>query len=158
MRYLAIISHWFGALIFFIAAPGQAEEGSGAWATAPQAPWYFAVRVVDVDGAVDWYRTALGLREVDGSDADDGSWRFVNLANEHLAVEIVRDNRAQDAGRPLGLFKVGSAVPDVRHIADRVEKATGERPNVVSFEPYGIYILQLSDPEGNVLQLSSPLP
>ena len=71
---------------------------------------------------------------------------------------MIRDNRAGAANRPRGFVKVGFRVPDVGAVADRVEAALGERPRVVEFEAHGVRILQLSDPEGNKIQLTSPMP
>jgi hypothetical protein len=38
-----------------------------------------------------------------------------------------------------------------------VADATGTRPLVLSFESHGIRLLQLEDPDGNTVQLFSPL-
>ena len=135
----------------------NAQDSAEVWIREIAGPQYFAVQVQDVDRSVRWYRTALGLEEVDDSEADDGAWRIVNLANEDFAVEIIYDRRAQEAERPRGFFKVGFGVPDVEAVADRVERAAGERPRIVDFEPHGIRLLQLQDPDGNIVQLSSPI-
>ena len=94
---------------------------------------------------------------MDDSQADDGAWRIVNLSNEHLFVEIIRDDRAADVDRAQGFFKVGFRVPDVEVVGDRVERATGERPRVIDVARHGVRILQLRDPDGNIIQLSSKL-
>lgn len=134
-----------------------AQDSSDVWVKEIGDPQYFAVLVQDVDKAVEWYCTALGLHELDGSRADDGSWRIVNLTSEHLLVEIIRDDRARDVDRARGFFKVGFRVPDVEAVADRVFRATGERPRVIDFVHHRIRILQLRDPDGNIIQLSSRL-
>lgn len=82
----------------------------------------------------------------------------MNLRNPHLLVEIIRDDRARDADRARGFFKVGFQVPDVRLVADAVFRATGVRPRVSEFPEFDIRIIQLRDPDGNVIQLASPLP
>jgi predicted enzyme related to lactoylglutathione lyase len=82
----------------------------------------------------------------------------LNLSNDALFVEIIRDDRAREVDRPRGFFKVGFRVPDVDVVADRVERATGARPEPLNFSRYRVRILQLRDPEGNILQLSSKLP
>jgi predicted enzyme related to lactoylglutathione lyase len=110
-----------------------------------------------MDASTTWYRSVFGLQDAGGFAADDGSWRIENLKSDQLFVELIRDERTVNVDRPLGFRKVGFRVPDVEAIADRVAEATGERPRVVAFEEQGIRILQLNDPDGNVIQLSSPL-
>lgn len=134
-----------------------AEDAKGAWVTDVQAPWFFAVRVENVDRSANWYRNVLGLRELDGSEAEDKSWRILNLGNSDLSVELIRDDRATAVTRARTFAKVGFRVPDVEVVADRAEKETGERPRIVEFEEHGVYLLQLRDPDGNVIQLSSPV-
>ena len=153
-----LLQRCVAALLAIFAAGGTNEQHpSDVWVPEINGPHYFAVLVADVDASVAWYRTTLGLKELDGSRADDGSWRIVNLGNDDLAVEIIRDDRAKDVARARGFFKVGFSVPDVREIADRVKRATGERPHVVDDVNHGTRILQLKDPDGNTLQLTSPL-
>ena len=106
---------------------------------------------------MEWYGQAFALQSLGGSEAEDGSWRIENLGNRQLHVEIIRDPRAQGVPRALGFRKVGFRVEDVETVADRVEQATGERPRVVEFEQLDVRILQLKDPEGNTIQLTSPL-
>lgn len=121
------------------------------------APGFFALLVEDLERSAAWYSRAFALVPGRRSRADDGSWEILNLSRPGLAVEIIRDDRAAAAGRALGFFKVGFAVPDVDRVAARVESATGERPRVVESADFGLRILQLRDPEGNRIQLTSPL-
>lgn len=144
-------------LLLLSQAPG------GAWVDEIRAPQFVAVAVEDVDQAVSWYTAALGLEQIDDTTAEDDAWRIVNLANEHFFVEIIRDDREarETPGKPqkpwLGFAKVGFRVPDLEVVADRVERATGARPRIVDFVRHGVRIMQLKDPEGNTLQLTSPL-
>lgn len=138
------------------AAP-EDRDRAGAWVEDIETPQYVAVLVEEVDESVRWYRTAFGLRELGGSEAEDGTWRIVNLGNDRLFVEIIRDDRAAAVERARGFFKVGFQVPEVERVADRVAEATGERPRVLSFRRFGVRIIQLRDPDGNIIQLSSPL-
>ena len=137
------------------AAPAQAP--SEPWVREIGAPHYFAVFVVDVDRSVAWYRTVFGLAELGGSAAEDGSWRIENLGSEQLLVELIRDDRAQGVEPARGFRKVGFQVPDVEAVADRVARATGERPRVLDFPRFGLRIIQIRDPDGNIIQLSSSL-
>lgn len=136
---------------------GAAQDSTQVWVDIISAPQYFAVLVEDVDAAVAWYRNVFGLVELDDTQAEDGAWRIVNLSNEQLFVEVIRDDRARAAERVLGFRKVGFHVPDVEVIAERVEQATGERPRIVDDDRFGIRLLQIRDPEGNIIQLSSRL-
>ena len=145
-------------LLVVVAAQGTAaQESPRVWAPVIGAPQYFAVLVADADRSAQWYRKALGLRELDRSTAADGSWQIVNLTSDHLFVEIIRDNRATQVVRARGFFKVGFHVPDVAVVADLVGRETGERPRVLDFARHGVRIVQIRDPDGNTLQLFSRL-
>jgi predicted enzyme related to lactoylglutathione lyase len=134
-----------------------AQESPEVWVDAIGVPQYFAIYVKDVDKSVAWYCTVFGLAKMGGSVAEDGSWRIENLGNEQLSVEIIYDSRAQEVERALGFRKVGFHVRDVEEVAEKVERATGERPRVVDFEQLGQRILQIRDPDGNTIQLFSVL-
>lgn len=140
-----------------IAQEPLAQESPEVWVDSIHTPLYFAVYVEDVDRSVDWYSAAFGLDALGGSAADDGSWRIENLGNKQFLVEIIRDSRAESVDRALGFRKVGFYVPDVEDVAERIEQATGERPRIVEFEELNQRILQLRDPDGNTIQLLSPL-
>ena len=118
-------------------------------------PQYFAVWVEDVDRSVEWYSEVFGVEKAGGSRAEDGAWRIENLRNARLFIEIIRDNRAEAVDFARGFGKVGFFVPDIEAVADRVAAATGERPRVLDFEEFGVRILQLRDPDGNIIQLFS---
>lgn len=134
-----------------------AQDSTGAWIRDVGGPQYFAVWVGDVDASVEWYRTVFGLHDVGGSEAEDGSWRIENLRSDRLVVEIVHDDRAQAVDFARGFGKVGFFVPDVEAVADRVARATGERPRVLDFEEFSVRIVQIRDPDGNIIQLFSRL-
>lgn len=135
----------------------KVQDSASVWVAEIGEPQYFAVLVDDVDTSVEWYRNVFGLQDVGGSAAEDGRWRIENLRNERLFVEIIRDDRAQSVDRAQGFFKVGFQVPDLDVVADKVERVTGERPRILDFARFGMRILQLRDPDGNIIQLSSPL-
>jgi len=120
-------------------------------------PQYFAVLVTDADLSAEWYRIAFGLRELDRSAAENGSWQIVNLTNDRLVIEIIRDDRALSTARARGFVKVGFHVPDVEAIADVVGRTTGERPRVLEFARHGVRSIQIRDPDGNIIQLFSRL-
>lgn len=146
----------FLTLLLTLASGLAADE---SWVDSLVARQFFAVSVEDVDRSIAWYTTALGLEVLDDTTDPGGVWRIANLSREGLSVELIFDRRAgaKPEGRVRGVVKVGFAVPNVHLVADRVEKATGERPRVVDFATHSIHILQLQDPDGNLLQLTSPL-
>ena len=146
-------------VVVIVVAVGSviAQESPQVPVQAIQTPQYFALYVEDVDRSVDWYSEVFGLRPLGGSAADDGSWRIENLGNKQLLVEIIRDSRAKGVDRALGFRKVGFYVPDVDKVAGRIARATGERPRIVEFEQLNQRILQLHDPDGNIIQLLSSL-
>ena len=134
------------------------QEAAAPWIEDVHTPHFFAVLVEDLDVSTRWYRTVFGLRELGGSEAEDGSWRILNLGNEDLFIELIQDDAVEGAERARGFFKVGFGVPDVERVADRVETDTGERPRVLAFPRFGVRIVQVRDPDGNLLQLFEPLP
>ena len=148
-----------GALAVWTLTTGHvvAAQESTAWIPEVRAPFYFAVLVTDVDRSVEWYSARLGLQLVYDTRAEDGRWRIANLENEQIFVEIIRDDRARAVEDALGIAKVGFQVPDVDAVADRIERDTGERPRVLDFARHNVRILQVNDPDGNILQLSTPL-
>ena len=134
-----------------------AQESAAPWVPIVGGPQYFAVLVADADTSAAWYCKAFGLRELDRSNAEDGSWQIVNLRNDDLFVEIIRDDRAKSVVSARGFAKVGFQVPDVDTVAIVVSRATGERPRVLEFPPHGVRLIQIRDPDGNIIQLTSPL-
>ena len=138
-----------------LAQPTLARQPSGVLAPSIGSPQYFAVLVSDANRSAEWYRTAFGLRELDRSSADDGSWQVVNLTNDQLLVEIIRDDRSEQVARPRGFFKVGFHVPDVDVVADAVRRTSGERPRVIDVPGQGLRMVQVRDPDGNIIQLFS---
>ena len=146
------------AMVLTIAlAPAAGAQQETPWVSEVGLPQYFAVIVADVDAAAEWYEKVFGLRVVDRTEAENGAFTILNLRNERLMVEIIRDNRSTEASRPRGFFKVGFQVASVAEVADRVEQETGERPRVVEMAAHGVEILQLRDPDGNTVQLFTPL-
>jgi predicted enzyme related to lactoylglutathione lyase len=134
------------------------ESRPEPWSPIAGKPQYFAVSVADLDASIAWYSTAFGLRKLDDQSADDKSWRIVNLASDDLFVELIHDRRDQPVKQARGFAKVGYTVADVAVVADRVGRATGKRPRVLEFPQQGLRLIQLQDPDGNLIQLSSPLP
>lgn len=143
--------------IFSFEATTHAQNNNEPWVTKIEAPQYFAVDVENMETSVAWYKMALGLKELEGSasEAPDGRWQIVNLYNDQLFVELIRDNRAQKVERAKGFAKVGFQVESTNEIANRIFQLTGERFRVVTWEKFNMSILQLHDPDGNTIQLTS---
>lgn len=144
-----------GVVLFLHPYDLSAQDSAQVWVNSIGSPQYFAVLVTDTDRSAEWYRTAFGLSDAGGSQADDRSWQIVNLKNPDLFVELIRHDRAQEVDRANGFFKVGFQVEDVRDVADAVARATGERPRVLEFPEFGVRIIQIHDPDGNTIQLAS---
>ncbi len=121
---------------------------------ATKSPQYFAVLVSDVGASAAWYEQMFGLRSAGGATAEDGSWRIENLVGSGLHVEIIRDAQAESANRDIGFFKVGFDVSDLDAVVARVTAATGQAPDITHFEPLNQRLIQVRDPDGNVIQVS----
>ena len=132
-------------------------ETSAAWVADIRAPQYFAVFVADAEVSAAWYRKVFGLRELDRSQAPDGTWQIINLTGPALLVEIIRDNRQPAESRGRGFAKVGFSVVDVEVAAAAIGRAAGSTPRVIDIPQHGLRIVQMRDPDDNIIQLSSPL-
>jgi predicted enzyme related to lactoylglutathione lyase len=144
-------------LLLVVANVSRAETPSSPWVDAPATPHYFAISVEDPERAARWYEHAFGLALLDDTTDENGRWRIINVSNDALFVEIIWAARDVSVENPRGIAKVGFGVNDVDAVADRVEADTGTRPKVLAFAPHGIRLLQLQDPDGNIIQLTSPL-
>ena len=159
MRAFTFQTRMVVILMLLPSGGAMAQDLSEPWVEEAEIgiPQYFAVLVSEAEASAEWYSQVFELEELERSEADDGSWEIINLKNGRLFVEIIRDARAQEVERAVGVRKVGFYVPDVRRVADRVERATGERPRVLDFVRFGVRIIQIRDPDGTLLQLFSPL-
>lgn len=119
-----------------------------------QAPQYMAVLTSDLEASIAWYEQAFGLTRRGGSIAADSSWQIANLVSGELHVEIIRDSRADSARRDIGLFKVGFDVHDLDAVVARMAERTDQEPGIIHFEPLGQRLIQVRDPDGNVIQIS----
>ena len=141
------------AVLLGAVPPGVAAQDAPApWVTETGAGQFFAVIVSDVDRSTDWYQRVLGLGDIDRLEADDGSYVITIVGNDRFYVELLQLSDAVDVERAMTFFKIGFEVPDLESLADRVESETGERPRVLTFETQGMRIIQIRDPDGNILQ------
>jgi len=143
------LNYWKYLIVVFTFVPYHsaiAQNSFQPWVTEIEGFQYFAVQVKDFDRSMEWYKNVFGLEELDRSKADDGRWEIGNLKNDHLFVEIIRENRSTEVNRAKGFFKVGFQVKDLIKVADRIEQATGTRPRIID-----VNISSNSDSGSNVL-------
>jgi catechol 2,3-dioxygenase len=115
---------------------------------------HLVLRVRDLDRALEFYTSVLGLREVARRDFGEGPMVFLSTGNSHHDVALVEAGEAGvSAGNALHHFalKVGSSIADlaaVRAALDAegipVHMALDHRVS------QGVYI---SDPDGNLIEL-----
>jgi len=147
----------FSLLLVFLSIQTVAHAQEAPWAPDIEGRQYFAVITADIESAVEWYTNALGLDELDRWTSDDQQTRIINMRSNALFVEIIQRLDALDVDRAQGFFKVGFEVPDLAEVADRVGEATGERPRVLDFPDQDMRLLQIRDPDGNILQIFEAL-
>jgi predicted enzyme related to lactoylglutathione lyase len=135
-----------------------AQEASPPVVQTVFAPQYFALYVSNFESSSAWYQQMFELEVKAPSQADNGSWRIENLVNNSLHIELIFDVRAEAVDRAIGFRKVGFSVVNVDTVADRLEAQFGSRPEIIEFEPLRQKILQVRDPDGNIIQLASPMP
>ncbi|NND71879.1 MAG: VOC family protein [Rhodothermales bacterium] len=117
---------------------------------------YIAVRVSDLAMSTHWYSTVFGATVIDETTAEDSTWSIINMSSDHVWIELIRDRRSSPpARRSLGFFKIGQMVPSVEMIATRYANAFGEKPHIIDDVRHGLQILQLRDPDDNILQFMS---
>lgn len=149
----------FSILLMLFGSKAFSQPVEEAWVQKILSPQYFAVDVQNMEASVKWYKEALGLEILEGasSKADDGRWEIVNLVNTQLFVELIRDNRSQVVERATGFAKVGFQVKDVKDVANRIFEISGNRPKIINWKKFNMSILQLNDPDGNIIQLTSKI-
>jgi catechol 2,3-dioxygenase-like lactoylglutathione lyase family enzyme len=129
---------------------------------------HVGVTVADLDRAVDFYRTVLGLSLLDrftvdgeafatGVGVDGASAEFVHLDADGVRIELVAYDPEGEAvhsdtvNRP-GTAHLGFAVEDVdavyESLPDEVETVSAPRTTAS-----GTRILFVRDPEGNLVEL-----
>ncbi|MEM7417480.1 MAG: VOC family protein [Gemmatimonadota bacterium] len=112
-----------------------------------------AVRVADLDAALDWYSEVFALQEVNRLDRGGLSIRI--LAGEALSVELIhQEGVRRPEGRHLGLFKSGIFVRDIEGFLARMQ-AHGVDADDAVFVDHALQMRSfvMRDLEGNRLQL-----
>ena len=114
---------------------------------------YFAVIVSDIDASTEWYRSTLGLSL--GAQLGDGTrYKIANLRKPGIFVELLELQAASERpeGRIEGPFKVGLLVDDLSAFIAQLPDSVSE-PEVIVDPRNNLLLLQLSDPDGNIVQV-----
>lgn len=137
------------SLIATLALLASATSGGGDTVIGS----YYAVVVRDIGVATAWYESTLGLRAVSRL-SEAGRYDIVNLRGPGLFVELLElvDATPRPEGIVHGPFKVGMLVEDLDRYIDRLP-ASMPRPEVVEDTANGLRLVQLHDPDGNVVQV-----
>jgi catechol 2,3-dioxygenase-like lactoylglutathione lyase family enzyme len=137
-RSLAVM----GLLILFAGTAVYAEpEGS-----------FFAVIVSDIDKSVKWYESTFGLSPGERL-SESGRYEIVNLRKPGLYVELLQLTAA--AERPeyvKGLFKVGILTSDLTDFVALLPESI-PKPEILTDTTNGLLLMQLRDPDGNIIQI-----
>lgn len=114
---------------------------------------YFAVVVSDINVSVDWYKSVLQLDEVTRFH-EAGRYEIVNLKQDGLFVELLQLDGANDRpeGRIEGPFKVGMLVSDLSAFIASLPGVVSP-PDIVSDDRNGLLLIQLRDPDDNIIQV-----
>jgi catechol 2,3-dioxygenase-like lactoylglutathione lyase family enzyme len=119
------MKRWLPLVTPFVILPpldAQTERGFGLVGRS-----FFAVQTDDLDAAVAWYGSVLGLEELRRLAAPDGRYAIAILSDGGLTVELIRSRGASPTqGARLGLFKAGFYVDDIeaahRWLLDRAPR------------------------------------
>ena len=114
---------------------------------------YFAIVVAEIETSSAWYQAALGL-EPGAHMKEHGKFEIVNLSRPGLHVELIQLAAANEkpAGITKGPFKVGLVVDDLSEFVARLPDTVPE-PEVVRDERNALLLIQLRDPDNNVIQV-----
>lgn len=134
--------------------------GAGVFAESPRYVidgGYFAVIVTDIETATTWYGDTLGLEETSRL-ADEGRDVIVNLGRPGLAVELLQLEAAdtRPEGYVTGPFKIGMLVADLDAFMASLPAGI-DTPRVIEDEKNGLLLVQIRDPDGNIVQVMQRL-
>ena len=115
---------------------------------------HLVLRVGDLDRALAFYTSVLGLREVARRDFGEGPMAFLSSGNSHHDVALVE---ARDAGTSPGnalhhfALKVGNSIADLAAVRAALD-AEGI-PVHMALDHRVSQGLYISDPDGNLIEL-----
>ena len=116
-----------------------------------------ALTVKDFDGALRFYRDALGLEEV--ADWSSESGRVIVLAAGRATLELLDEAQAatvdaiEAGGRVAGIVRLAIEVSDSTETADRLVAAGAERVAPTVKTPWGDRNARVRAPDGMQLTL-----
>jgi len=115
---------------------------------------YFAIIVSDLEQSRAWYTSTLHLDQISRLTDESGRYDIVNLSRDGLFVELLEleGALARPDGRLRGPFKVGFMVADLGAFLSALP-TDFERPEVIKDPKNGLRMVQLRDPDGNVVQV-----
>ena len=131
---------------------------SSAAADARVTGSYFAVIVSDIDVSQEWYESVLNL-QVGTRFTEEGRYDVVNLYGPGLFVELLELSAAEARpdGFVKGAFKVGMLVDDIDAFV-RGLSGTIDQPEILHDENNKLVMLQLRDPDDQIVQVMQILP
>ena len=112
---------------------------------------YFAVIVSDIEASAQWYAATFDLTMQSRSDEAD-RFSIVNLSKPGMFVELLQVAGAVPRPTGEGLFKAGLLVDDLATFVAGLPP-TLETPEIVSDQRNHLLLVQLRDPDGNVIQV-----
>ena len=115
------------------------------------------VRAQEEDGINAGYAALLNLEKLDDTSDPKGVWRIANLVSKDVWIEVIHDRRNKPMQGAQGIVKAGFSVHDVDEIVEHATRLGLTKPRVVDSKLHHLRIVQLTDPDGNILQFTSPL-
>ena len=131
------------ALLVLLAGTAAYAETEGS---------FIAVIVDDIDESAEWYQSTFDLLPGERV-SESGRYEIVNLRKPGLFVELLQLAAAEE--RPdyvKGLFKAGILTNDLEEFAALLPESV-PRPKIISDATNGLLLLQLKDPDGNIIQV-----
>ncbi len=120
---------------------------------------HLVLRVRDLDRALGFYGSVLGLREVARHDFGEGPMAFLSTGNSHHDIALVEVGAAgTSGGNALHHFalKVGDSIDDLAAVRAALE--SDGIPVHMALDHHvsqGVYV---SDPDGNLIELYVDAP
>ena len=113
---------------------------------------FIAVIVNDIDESAEWYESTFDLLPGERL-SESGRYEIVNLRKPGLFIELLQLTAADE--RPdyvKGLFKAGILTSDLKEFAALLPESV-PKPQIISDTTNGLLLMQLRDPDGNIIQI-----
>jgi catechol 2,3-dioxygenase-like lactoylglutathione lyase family enzyme len=113
---------------------------------------HLAIRTEDPEMLAAFYKEVFGFKELHrGSHAGHLSGKTVHLTDGYFELAIL-DNSAQQS--PNGLYHFGIQIENMKETLERVRKHQPDKPIKERPEGTPFAEMRVSDPEGNLIDLS----